>query len=446
MARKKFAAAAAVAGMIVLAACSGGSGDGAATSGGAATSEAAGEAPSFNPDEKVQLSFTWWGNDDRAARYNEAVDLFEAKYPNVTVTRNFNSWADYWTVRNTEAAGRALPDVMQTDISYISQYGDQGLFLDLDPYLDTVINVEGYSENLLASGSLGDEVVGIPISTTTLAIHYNKDLLDSLGVDYPSADMTWDDFDDYIVEVNEAGGTLDPSVFGMADYVGGFPAFVYHLMQEGKEVYTEEGGAAFTEEDVVNWLDRSADLRDNDGFFPIDRQIAITPLTPYTSGQAALSIEWSTMISNATADLGTDNLGLVQPPFGSDDSARGLSEKPGMLLSVAANSKNPAAAAALVDFLANDPEVIAIFGTSRGVPATEAGRAAVDPTPADTIVIDYLESITDDITEAYPTVPSGEGTLQAKWTELNEELQYGAITSEEFASALFEEIETSLGK
>lgn len=42
--------------------------------------------------------------------------------------------------------------------------------------------------------------------------------------------------------------------------------------------------------------------------------------------------------------------------------------KPSMLLSASAKTEQPEAAAALIDFLINEPEVGAIFGTSKGVP------------------------------------------------------------------------------
>ncbi|HCX84684.1 MAG TPA: sugar ABC transporter substrate-binding protein [Micrococcales bacterium] len=449
MGARKFTAAVAAASILVLAACSSGGSSGSDATGSADSAAAtpAGEAATFaNPDSPIELDFVWWGSDDRATRYNEAIDLFEEKYPNVTVTRNFQAWDDYWTARNTEAAGRALPDVLQTDLGYIGEYGSNGLFLDLTPYTDSIIDTSEYSENLLASGTVSDELVGLPISTTSLAIHYNKDLLDSLGVDYPADDMTWDEFADYLRTVNEAGGSLAPSVYGSGDYTAGFAGFLFHLMQEHKEVFTDDGGPAFTEDDVIEWLDSAADLRDDGGFFPIDRTVALAPLTPYTAGQAAVALEWSTMISNAVNALGTENLGIVPPPYGSDTEARGLAEKPGMLLSVASNTEYPEASAALVDFLANDPDVIAIFGTSRGVPATATGRAAVDPTAADSIVIDYQESIAEDLTATYPVLPTGYGSIEAKWLSLNQEVQYGTITSQEFADELFSEMSMTLGQ
>src|SRR4051812_29761484 len=59
-------AAASGATVLALAGCAGGGG------GSGSGSEAA-----YDPDEEVTLTFTWWGNDDRAQRYQKLIDAFE---------------------------------------------------------------------------------------------------------------------------------------------------------------------------------------------------------------------------------------------------------------------------------------------------------------------------------------------------------------------------------
>ncbi|MGO3321176.1 MAG: hypothetical protein ACTIL0_11780 [Microbacterium gubbeenense] len=40
---------------------------------------------SYEPGDEVELTFTWWGNDDRAQRYGELIDAFNEEYPNITI-------------------------------------------------------------------------------------------------------------------------------------------------------------------------------------------------------------------------------------------------------------------------------------------------------------------------------------------------------------------------
>ena len=101
-------------------------------------------AATFDPDEKVTLDFAFWGNDVRAEMYNEAIEAFNEEYPNITVNPTFLSFPEFWEKRQTEAAGNNLPDVMQFDYSYLRQYSENGLLLDLDPYLGSIIATEGF--------------------------------------------------------------------------------------------------------------------------------------------------------------------------------------------------------------------------------------------------------------------------------------------------------------
>lgn len=112
MRRRKAALAAGLALGAVLTACSGP--DGSTSAGG-----------------KVVLRYTWWGNPDRAARTQEAVDLFEEKHPDVDVQTSFAGYDAYKQKLATQAAGGDAPDVMQLDYRMIDQYASGGVLLDL---------------------------------------------------------------------------------------------------------------------------------------------------------------------------------------------------------------------------------------------------------------------------------------------------------------------------
>ncbi|GAB3600007.1 ABC transporter substrate-binding protein [Microbacterium tumbae] len=416
---------------LVLAGCSGG-----------------GDEPvdvAFDKDSTAEISFSWWGNEDRADRFEQAIALFNEDYPNVEVVRNFNAWGDYWTARNTEAAGRALPDVVMMDAGYLGEYADKGLLQDLTPYRDTLLPLEGIPDTVLGSGTVDDQLVAVPLGTNAWSMMYNKDLLDELGIDYPADDLTWDELNDFILEVNEAGSASDPKIYGAEDYTGGFPNFIYHLMQDGSAVFEDDGTPAFDEDDVIDYLDSAADLRDDGDFYPIERSVALAPSGGFLAGETAVWFNFSTTVLQAMTDTGTENIGMVQPPLEDGQSAHVLAPKPSMLLSVAANSEEQQAAAAFVEFLTTDPRVAGIFGTSLGTPPTEEGRAAIDQIPADTVNLDYLTSVEDEMTASYPILPAGYGTIEAKWGELHEQMRYGELTSEQFAQELFSEIALVLG-
>jgi multiple sugar transport system substrate-binding protein len=429
------AAAATTTVALVLTACGGGGG-----------TEEPGSAESLNTEEAVTLSMAWWGNDDRASKYEEAIDLFEEKYPNITVQTQFQAWDDYWTARATEAAGGALPDVIQMDLSYLRQYGGTGQLLDLSGQIGTNLNVDGFEETLLEAGTIEGAQFGIPTSTNTLALFYNEDVLAKLGMEPPAEGYTWEDYAAWIEEASTKGAGQDPAIYGSGDYTGTFWFFLQWLIQQGVEPFTEDGQLGFDESHMTEWLEQAQPLRDAGAFYPIAQAKQIEPLGGFTVNEAASEASWDNFLAAYVADSGTENIGMMPMPSG--DNGPQQFWKPSMLLSASASTENPEAAAALIDFLVNEPEVGRIFGTSKGVPAVAAQRDAmeVEPGSVDETVVAYEESVAESVTEPAPLPVEGFGAVEAEFKRLSEELQYGNITVEQFVSDWFAFADSNVGQ
>lgn len=431
--RYTFAAAVAATAALALTACGGGDDPADAGTGG-----------TVDPDEEITLTMTWWGNDDRAERYNQALELFSEEYPNITVQPTFAAWDDYWTARATEAAGNSLPDVMQTDLAYLTQFGNRNQFLDLTPYLDNGLDMSGMSESLLESGKVGDALLGIPQGSNTLALFYNPATIEALGVEAPTAEQSWEEFVQWGVEAAEAGASQDPQLYGTGDFTGVFWLFVQHLVQEGKDVFTADGQVAFTEQDIVDWLNVTAPLRDAGLFMSPEAAAQLDPLSGFTANLVATEASWDNFLAGYLADSGAESLEMLPLPVGSNGE-HGQFFKPSMLLSGSANTEHPEAVAALINFLTTDPEVGAIFGTSRGVPSTESARSDLAAEGADAQVIAFEEEWADAITESTPVLPEGFGSVEAEWLRLASELAYENITVEDFASQWMSFAQSTLG-
>ncbi|WP_454851128.1 ABC transporter substrate-binding protein [Promicromonospora soli] len=426
------ATAIAAAGALALSACGGG----------ATTS---GEAAPVATDRDIELSLVWWGDDDRASRYEEAVALFEGEYPNIDVSTQFQSWDDYWTQRTTEAAGQTLPDVLQMDLAYIHQYATNNQLLDLSGQTGVNLETGEIDETLLASGALDGGQFGIPTSTNTLGILYHQDLLDEVGIDPPAEGLTWDEYDSWIREVSAAGADSDPQIYGATDYTGTLWLFIQWLIQQGRTPFGEDGLPAFEEADLVAWIERTQPLRDDGVFFPIKQSKQVEPLTGLQVGQAAAEITWDNQLAGYSAGAGSENLGLLPLPVGDEGSAQFW--KPSMLLSASATTQEPDAAAELIDFLVNDPEVGKIFGTSKGVPAVAAQRDAMEIADGsvDDKIVTYEDDVTERVTSDTPLPVDGYGVVEAEFKRLGEELAYGNVTAEEFAAQWFQYAESNLG-
>src|SRR5699024_668818 len=379
-----------------------------------------------------------------ADRYNQAIDLFEEEYPNIDVQANFSSWDDYWPARATEAAGSSLPDVFQMDLAYLTQYGDRNQLLDLTPYLGGELDATGMPEQLLDSGRVAEGLYAIPQGTNTLAMFANPAIIDELGVEAPTADMTWSDYAAWLAEAADAGADADPALYGSYDFTGVFWLFIQHMVQQGNEVFTEDGEIAFSEQDVLDWLALTADLRADGQVWPAERAAQFDPLDGFSALEVATSGTWDNFLAMYYADTEAAQLEDLPVPTVEGSDARGLFQKPAMLLSAAQNSEHPEAAAALISFITNDPEVGAIFGTSRGVPSTESARSEMEVSGTDEQVIAFEDEMADEITEPVPTLPEGFGTIEAAWLRLHESLAYGELTEDEFVEQWFAEADGAL--
>lgn len=403
-----------------------------------------GSGDDVDPDREITLSLAWWGNDDRAARYEEAVDLFEDQYPNITVQTQFQAWDDYWTARSTEAAGQSLPDVVQMDLSYLRQYGSTNQLLDLNGQVGVNLDVDGFDESLLEAGQIEGSQYGLATGTNTLALFYNADVLGELGVEPPAAGQTWEDYSQWVTDLTGTGADADPTLYGAPDFTGTFWFFVQWLVQQGVEPFTGDGQLGFDESHLTEWLELGQPLRDAGAFYPIERTKQIEPLTGFTVVEAASEISWDNFLAGYVADSGTENIEMLPVPAGSDGEALFL--KPAMLLSASAATDEPEAAAALIDFLVNDPEVGRIFGTSKGVPSVAEQRDAmeIEAGSVDERVVAYEEEVADLVTASTPVPVEGFGAIEAEYLRLAEELQYGTVTIEQFVERWFAYVEDTV--
>ncbi|MEN1974239.1 sugar ABC transporter substrate-binding protein [Cellulomonas sp. P4] len=95
------------------------------------------------------------------------------------------------------------PDIILIDNPAVSTLADTGMLTTMD---ELGFDTSDFDENLLAAGVLDGETYGIPIGANTLALYYNKEILDAAGVD-PASVTDWATLDDALAKVAAAGYT-----------------------------------------------------------------------------------------------------------------------------------------------------------------------------------------------------------------------------------------------
>jgi len=424
------AAALTTAGVLALTACSS---DGEADPGSSDDGGSSGE--------EVTLNFAFWGNDDRAARYDESIELFMEEYPSITVNSTFLGYPEFWEKRQTEAAGGGLPDVMQFDYSYLRQYSENGLLLDLGPYLGDAIDTAGYTDSILGIGVVDGTTTALPISTNAWGMYTNPALLDSVGAE-EFGGGSWDDYTAWMAEVAEASGG---EVYGGSDYTGRIQNFEVQLRAEGKNLFNEDGTPGFDEARLAEFWESGSAAREA-GAISQQELEEIAPLSGFGAAKTASELTWDNFGGGYLAELGESysELGLIAPPV-HVEGAQDLYQKPSMLHAIAANSEHPEESAMLIDWLVNSPEVGAIFGTTRGLPASSTMRDGIAFEGIDEQIRAYEESIADRLGDAPPVPLIGYGTLEEKFRVLGTELGFGTVSVDDAVSQFFAEMDVVLG-
>ncbi len=390
-------------------------------------------AASFDPDEKVTLDFTWWGNDDRAERYQKLIDAFNEEYPNITINGQFTDFPSYWEKRQTEAAGGGLPDVWQFSDSYLRQYGEPGYVLDLNTVAD-YIDFSAFEDSLLGTGQLNGTQYSLPTGYSAWANFVNDDLIAANGLTAPEGGTTFDEFYGWLADVTEQTGG---AVYGGTDVTQRIQTFELALRAEGKNLYTADGELGFTEDELKAFWQSGQQLRDGITI-PQNKLEEISPKSGFGANLTVSETSWSNFLGGYLADSGASSISLVAPPTAKVGS-KDLYRQAGLQMAISADTEHPEAAALFLDFVVNSAAAGEIFGTTLGFPASSSKLAGAVLEGADKQVADYLESVADRIGDAPPVPVVGYGALEQKFWDLGKALGLDALSVDDAVKQFFDE-------
>lgn len=396
-------------------------------------------AAAFDPDAEVTLTFAFWGNDDRAGRYNALIEAFNEEHPNITVNTTFTDFPSFWEKRATEVAGGGLPDVFQFSDSYLRQYAEPGHLLDLAEVADHV-DFSTFEDSLLGTGRLADVQYSLPTGYSMWANFVNDDLLAEYGAAAPEGGTSFDDFDQWLTDFTAASAG---AVFGGTDYTQRIQTFELVLRADGKNLYTEDGELGFTEDELRDYWESGAELRDG-VTVPQQRLEELSPMSGFGAQLTATEMSWSNFLGGYLADSGAASISIVAPPT-AEPGSKDLYQQGGLQMAIAENTEHPEAAAMFLDFVVNSPEAGEIFGTTLGFPASSSKLAGTTLEGVDKQVADYIASVADRVGAAPPVPVVGYGSLEQTFWDLGKELGLGTKTVDEAVAAFFTEADVILG-
>ncbi len=264
----------------------------------------------FDPDKSYSITF-WAKNDTNKTQttiYQNAIDSFEALYPNIDV--NIRLYTDYGKIYNdviTNISTDTTPNVCITYPDHIATYmTGENVVVPLDDLIaDPEYGLGGDSlrfdspapDQMVAKYmdecKINGEQYALPFMRSTEACYINKTYVEALGYTLPDV-LTWD----FIWEVSDAataknpdgtyvlngGNTMIPFIYKSTDNM-----MITCLKQLGADYSTAEGDILLFNDDTTEVLQTIATHVDNGAFSTF--KITGYPANFLNAGQCVFAID-----------------------------------------------------------------------------------------------------------------------------------------------------------
>ncbi|SDJ35771.1 ABC transporter substrate-binding protein [Salimicrobium halophilum] len=204
----------------------------------------------------------------------DIVTAFEEENPNIKVNTELAAYDDYFTKLQTRLAGGNAPDVFELNYENFVQYASKGTLADLSGFIEEDDNFDPSQLNQEAfkAYQYDGKQYGMVESFSNVLTFYNKDLFDEAGVDYPTADWTWEDelaaAEKITNEENNVWGTYAPATMN---------EYFKIAAQNGGQLFDENGEPTVDTEENLEAMNYMVEKVTESG---------VTPSPAEMSGQA----------------------------------------------------------------------------------------------------------------------------------------------------------------
>ncbi|ASS70236.1 ABC transporter substrate-binding protein [Bacillus atrophaeus] len=382
--------------------------------------------------EDITLRIAWWGGQPRHDYTTKVIELYEKKNPHIHIEAEFANWDDYWKKLAPMSAAGQLPDVIQMDTAYLSQYGKKGQLEDLTPYTkDGTIDVSSIKQNKMSGGMLDGKLYGFTLGVNVLSVIANDELLKETGVEIDSENWTWNDYEKLAYQVQEKTGVYGSNGMHPPDIF-----FPYYLRTKGERFYKEDGtGLAYQDDQLfVDYFERQVRLVNQKTSPTPDESAQIKGMEDdfIVKNKSAATWNYSNQYA-AFAQLTDAPLSLYLPPEQMKEKA--LTLKPSMLFSVPKSSEHKKEAAKFIDFFINSEEANLLIKGERGVPVSDKVAEAIKPklNEEETKIVEYVEAASKNISKADPPEPVGSAEVIKLLKDTSDQILYQKVTPEKAA-------------
>jgi multiple sugar transport system substrate-binding protein len=370
-------------------------------------------------DQRKTLRIAWWGSQTRHEMTIQVLQMFEAENPGIKVSYEYGNFNDYWTRLTTLAAGNNLPDVMQQDYQYLTEWVKRGLVVPLDEYAAMkTLDFSDVADSYLAGGRTQGKLYGVSLGVNSTCIVLDAAAFRKAGIPLPPYDWTWADFERIALELTRRLGITAVSGNIVHDHI-----WRSMYLGRGLWAYNANGTAlGYPEsEDAVfaGQLRMAKRLTDAGAMIPWGEAVALRYKALdsdwIVTGRSAITFLWSNQVVAlwTAAGIGSRLFELRPLPRVGPAAASSNYLKPSMFFSITKNATMPDTAARLIDYFTNSLDANETLLAERGVPIAAKVRSALGPlVPApQRAVFDFLDRIQAVAAPVPPPDPVGNTDL-----------------------------------
>lgn len=159
-------------------------------------------SPAAAQDTTTIRYFTFSAAPDHLEDLDTIVQAFQAENPGIEVVVETAPFADYFTLLQAGIASGDAPDVFELNYENFVTYAANGALLDLSSMMS---DDAPFYPRALEAFSYDGVQYALPATFSDVLLFYNADLFDQAGIEYPTAEWTWDDAKTASAAIGELG-------------------------------------------------------------------------------------------------------------------------------------------------------------------------------------------------------------------------------------------------
>jgi len=327
------------------------------------------------PAEPVNIKFAYWASaGGESDAFDALVTKFETENPDIKVTKQGGEFKDFYTKLETRIAGNDAPDATRIQFQQVGRYSSNGVLKNISKELPADYSAD-FLPSLWSAVNYKDGTYAIPQHTDTLAVYYNKDYFEKLGITAPTKledAWTWDEFIDIAKRLQKEAGAKYGFAYNWTK--NNSYRWLPLLYQKGGQLLSDDLSTSKIDSlEALEALKLSKSFFDQ-GLVPAGTSVKGTEDVNnlFINGTAGMLINGNWLATNYDKNMTNYKYGVTYMPM--DKAA--ASDMGGNALAVLDKAKNPEQALKFIQFMTSKESMTYFVENGIFLPARKSITAA----------------------------------------------------------------------